>query len=276
MKKTLLFILFFLYTISAAETLNIAAVPWKSPSDLKKFYQPLFDLIESKTSYKVNFMISTNYAELALRVKEKAVDIALFGANSYVEAKQNNPYLVYLATIKLPEDHYYSLIISRKDSDIKTIKDLKGKNFAFTDVGSTSGYIYPNYMLYNAGIKDPKNYFKSISMLQKHYKVYDAVASGAIDAGGCSITSLKKAIRQNGDIYRILLKSPPIPSDPIIAGGHLYPRIINRLKEIFQEAQKSDHFKNYQGDFKGISVKDDTFYDIVRDVNYFVTMGQAK
>ncbi len=276
MKKIIFSVLILSQIILAKEILNIATVPWKAPNDLKNFYQPLFDLIESKTSYKINFMVEKNYAELALRVKEKTVDVALFGANSYVEAKQKDPYLVYLATIKLPEDHYYSLIISRKDSHIKTIKDLKGKNFAFTDVGSTSGYIYPNYMLYNAGVKDPKKYFNTISMLKKHYKIYDAVASKAIDAGGCSITSLKKAIEDHGDIYHIILKSPPIPSDPIVAGGHLYPRIIAKLKEIFIEAQTSDYFKNYNGDFKGVSVKDDSFYDIVRDVNYFVKMGQGE
>jgi len=220
-------------------------------------------------------MIASNYAELAKRVKEKAVDIALFGANSYVEAKYNNPYLVYLGTIKLPTDHYYSLIITRKDSNIKTVQDLKGKNFAFTDVGSTSGYLYPNYMLYKAGIKNPKKFFGSISMLKKHYKVYNAVASGAIDAGACSITSLKKAMEDNGDIYRILLKSRPIPSDPIIAGGHLYPRIIQTLTKIFKESQKNHYFENSPSDFKGISVKDDSFYNIVRDVNHFVKMEKG-
>lgn len=270
MKKTILFILIFSYNLLAQDILNIAAVPWKSHKDLQNFYKPLFDLIEDKTSYKINFMITKNYAELALRVKEKAVDIALFGANSYVEAKYDNPYLTYLATIKLPEDHYNSLIITRKDSKIKTLDDLQGKNFAFTDIGSTSGYIYPNFMLYQAGIKEPKKFFKSISMLKKHPKVYNAVASGAIDAGACSITSLKKAIKDNGDIYRILQKSRPIPSDPIVAGGHLYPRTIEILLKLFNDPMTNEFIEKYNGDFKGISVKDDSFYDIVREVNSFV------
>jgi phosphonate transport system substrate-binding protein len=270
MKKTILFILLLSYNIFAQDTLNIATVPWKAKQDLQKFYQPLFDLIEEKTPYKVHFMITKNYAELALRVKEKAVDIALFGANSYIEAKYSNPYLVYLATIKLPEDHYNSLIITKKDSNIKTLEDLQGKNFAFTDIGSTSGYIYPNFMLYQAGIKDPGKFFNSVSMLKKHPKVYNAVASGAIDAGACSTTSLQKAIQKNGDIYRILQKSRPIPSDPIVAGGHIYPRTIEILLKLFKDPKTNQYIQKYESDFKGISVKDDAYYDIVREVSSFV------
>lgn len=276
MKKTLFLILIFTYSLFALDTLNIATVPWKSHKDLQTFYKPLFDLIEEKTPYKVNFMISKTYAELALRIKEKTVDIALFGANSYVEAKYDNPYLTYLATIRLPEDHYNSLIITRKDSNIKTLEDLKGKNFAFTDIGSTSGYIYPNFMLFQAGIKEPEKFFNSISMLKKHPKVYNAVASGAIDAGACSITSLKKAINDNGDIYRILQKSRPIPSDPIVAGGHLYPRTIETLLTLFQDPKTNEYIQKYNSDFKGLSVKDDNFYNIVREINSFVKNRTAQ
>jgi len=269
MKK--LFIIFLIsLPLFSQKIINIACVPWKAPEDLQTFYKPLFKLIEDKTKYKINFMIAKDYLELSQRINNKSVDIGLFGSNSYIEAKKKNPYLIYLATINFPKDHYYSLIVSKKDSKLKTIKDLKDKNFAFTDIGSTSGYVYPSLMLYKSGIKEPKNYFKSVSMLKKHYKVYNAIAKGSIDAGGCSITSLQNAIEDNGDIYHIIKKSKPIPSDPITAGAHLDKKLIKKLKKIFKESKNSNYFNKYKSDLKGLSVRDDSFYDIVREANSFV------
>ena len=150
-------------------------------------YKPLIKHIEAHTDKKVNFLVANDYMELATRIN--TVDIAVFGPNSYVEAKEIlGDKIVYLGTSMQPNDHYNSVIIARKDSNIFTLQDLKNKNFAFTDIASTSGYVYPSLMLYNEGITNPKEYFKTVIMLKKHYRVYDAIAKGSIDAGGATIT----------------------------------------------------------------------------------------
>ena len=267
--KKLLLILLFIFEAHSAGFLNLATVPWRSESDLVKLYRPLIKLIEKDTKKRVNFFITKDYGELSKRIKAKSVDIAIFGANSYVDAKKANPHIIYLATSMQPGDHYNSIIISRKDSKIKDMQDLKGVNFGFTDKGSTSGYVYPNIMLIEAGI-DPKKDFKTVSMLKKHYKVYDAVAKGAIDAGGCTISNFKKAVERNGDIYRILKKSDPIPQDPIVAAPHLDKKIVKILKESFKNANKTPYFKEFKSDLKGLSVKDDSYYDIVRKAKKFM------
>ena len=40
-------------------------------------------------------------------------------------------------------DDYKSEILVKKDSDIKSLKDLKGKKIALQDVTSTAGYTFP-------------------------------------------------------------------------------------------------------------------------------------
>ena len=47
---------------------------------------------------------------------------------------------------------YFAEVFVRKDSDIKSIADLKGKKIAFVDPSSASGYIYAGAMLKDAGI----------------------------------------------------------------------------------------------------------------------------
>lgn len=267
--KHLLILSIFFSSVFSSDSLRVATVPWQSEKELFHMYQPLIKLLEEKTNKKVNFFVTKDYLELSKRVLSKTVDIAIFGANTYVEAKYENPNLIYLGTSMQPEDHYNSLIISRKDSNIKTLNDLKGKRFAFTDIGSTSGYVYPNLILHNVGI-NPEKDFKSITMLKKHYKVYQAVASGSIDAGGCSLTYYEKAVEKSGDIFHIIKKSDNIPEDPIVAGSHLDKKFIKELKTIFKEANNSGYFEKYPTMLKGISIKDDTYYDIVRSAKKFM------
>jgi phosphonate transport system substrate-binding protein len=268
--KQLFFILIIsIYTFGNSH-INIATVPWRNSDVLEKMYQPLIKLIEDKTSKKVNFLITNNYKELSERIASKNVDIAIFGANSYVDAKELlGDKIVYLGTSMQPLDHYNSLIITHKDSQIYTLRDLVGKNFAFTDFGSTSGYVYPNLMLYKAGIKDTKKYFKTITMLKKHYRVYNAIAKKSIDAGGATASIYNDAIKRNGDIYRVLKRSMPIPQDPIVVSTHMGTKMISKLKKIFKEANKSIYFKKYNTDLKGISIRNDSYYDIVREAKAF-------
>lgn len=267
--KKLFLLLFLLLELGAKDIINLATVPWRSEGELINMYQPLIKLIEKSTKKKVNFLVTKDYSELSKRIKAKSVDIAIFGANSYIDAKEDNPHLIYLATSMQPNDHYNSLIIARKDSNLKKLEDLKGKNFAFTDRGSTSGYVYPNLMLNEAGI-EPKKYFKTVSMLKKHYRVYDSVANGSIDAGGCSSTIYNEAIKKNGDIYTIVKRSAPIPQDPIVASGDLDKELIKTLQKSFKKANKSGLFKKYNTHLKGLSVKSDSYYDIVRKAKKFM------
>ncbi len=268
--KQLFFIFLLAVILNAKDVINMATVPWKSSDQLYRTYKPLIDLIEDRTGKKVNFLISKNYMELSKRILENYVDIALFGANSYVDAKDFlGDKIIYLASCMHPNDHYNSIIITHKSSNIYKVSDLKGKNFAFTDVGSTSGYIYPNYMLFEEGIKEPKKYFKTVVMLKKHNRVYDAIAKRAIDAGGTTNTQYKEAIQRNGDIYRIIKRSDPIPNGPIVVNANMDPKMIKKLKDILKEANKSVYFTNNDSDLKGISIRSDGFYNIVRKIKAF-------
>ncbi len=62
-------------------------------------------------------------------------------------------------------DSYKSEILVKKDSKIKSLKDLKGKKIALQDVTSTAGYTFPLAMLTEAGINATKD-MKIVKMLK--------------------------------------------------------------------------------------------------------------
>ncbi len=273
MKFTLLNFLFFICvnchfmifcdTSSSKETLVIASIPWQNVNTLQQTYAPLIELLQRKLDKNVTLVIPNNYKEVGERLHQKAADIGIFGGNGYVEAKDRYPELIYLATCKQPTAFYNSLIIVRKDRGIQTLKDLHKKSFGFTDIQSTSGYIYPRMMLQEAGFS-PNTFFSRTYFLNKHDKVYDAVAKGAIDGGGVSITMLDQAIQRNGDVFQILQTSAPIPRNAVVAGPHLAPQELGAIRMVLQQAENDKTFSESRSILKGFLLKDDSFYDIVR------------
>jgi phosphonate transport system substrate-binding protein len=47
---------------------------------------------------------------------------------------------------------YWTMFVVQRDSDIKTLKDLNGKKWAYPDAGSTSGFLVPTVMFAEQGI----------------------------------------------------------------------------------------------------------------------------
>ena len=83
---------------------------------------------------------------------------------------------------------YYSYTIVHKDSPIKSWQDLKGKTYAFNDMGSNSGYNMPRYKLVKLGAKSWSSYFSKVIVSGSHEESIRLVARKAIDAS--SVDSL--------------------------------------------------------------------------------------
>lgn len=245
------------------DKLIIASIPGRDTHILIDISQPLISLLRQELSMPVQLLITHDYQELGKRLNAGAADLGVFGGNSYVESKEQYPGIRYLATCKQPTEMYFSQIIVHRTSHINSLDDLRGKSFGFTDRGSTSGYIYPMLILNAKGL-DTDSDFKHIYFLKKHDKVYDAVAYGSIDAGGVSSSAFRKAVQRNGDVFRIIARSEPIPRTPIVAGPHLSDDLFNRIREILRKAESSQVFKQSNSPLKGFSIKDDSFYDIIR------------
>lgn len=262
----IVFIVFGLLAVGPAgarDSLVLVSVPWQKTETLEEIYAPLVKLLEQGMGQEVKFFVAGDYQELGKRMDTGAADIGIFGGNAYVEAKSAYPRIQYLATCMQPTAFYRSLVITRKDSGITGFQGLKGKSFGFTDKKSTSGYLYPLLML-RSNLLQPDRDFRLTYFLKAHDKVYDAVAKGTIDAGGASLTALEKAIARNGEVFRIIAESDPIPRNAVTAAGHLSQETVAKLTGLLAGAARTDFFKQSGSILKGFRIESDAFYDIVR------------
>lgn len=119
------------------------------------------------------------------------------------------------------QPYYRGQFITKADSGITTLADLKGKSFCFVDPNSTSGYIVPNIILKANGI-DADAGDITVTNAGSHNNVAIAVYNGDCDAG---VTYINVMTDESADLAATypdiatavvpFLDTDPIPNDGV-------------------------------------------------------------
>src|SRR5712692_11017858 len=172
-----------LFTIPVtAQELRFGFTPVLSEPEMRAEFEPLMTYLSDALGQRVVLYIAKDYGDLRTQMEKGAVDIGSFSPFAYVDAAQGGKIRIIAQSIIEGSATYRGLIVTRKDSGLKTIADLKNKRFAFVDPKSASGYVYPRAMLIEKRI-NPDNYFKETIFAGSHDKVIAAVLEGRVDAG---------------------------------------------------------------------------------------------
>jgi len=255
----------------AAETLNFAVGLYQPNKELNdKTYQPLADYLAKKTGRQVKLTTVDTWEGIAKSLANGETDMALMGPWGYVLAN-NEAEANAIATIEYNgKPEYYAIIITHPKSGIETLKDLKGKNFAFGDKGSTSGYLIPYYHFTKNGI-EPETYFKRV-VHTKHQAIETQVTRGELDAGA-DYNRNRDAMIDSGLIKaedsKIIWTSDPLPNDAFGVSQNIYKNkeLVKKLQlalsSVGEELKKNPDLlpKNYTG----FQIKDDSFYKPIKD-----------
>jgi phosphonate transport system substrate-binding protein len=162
------------------------------------------------------------------------------------------------------------LIITNPKTKATSLKDLKGKTFAFGDKGSTSGYLIPFYYMMKEKI-NPDEYFSKV-LYTKHQAIETQVTKGELDAGA-DYNRNRNAMIEEGLIKaedsKIIWQSDPLPNDAVALSPELLKnkKFVNTLQaalvNIGEELKANPNLlpKHYTGFVK----KTDSFYKPIRD-----------
>jgi phosphonate transport system substrate-binding protein len=153
---------------------------------------------------------------------------------------------------------------------VNSLKDLKGKSFAFGDKGSTSGYLIPFHHMMKEGI-DPDKYFSKV-LYTKHQAIETQVTKGELDAGA-DYNRNRNTMIDDGLIKaedsKIIWQSEPLPNDAVALSPELMKNkkfvasLQAALEEVGSELKMNPALlpKHYTGFVK----KSDGFYKVIRD-----------
>ena len=194
---TLIAVVTYLMTVSAmAETvLRVSAIPDEAPTELQRKFQPLGEYLEKETAMKIEFIPVTDYAASVEALVSKKIDLVWFGGFTFVQANIRSNRGVVPLVQREEDQKFTSVFITRADSGIKQLADLKGKTFSFGSPSSTSGHLMPRSFLLAAKI-DPDKDFKQLAFSGAHDATIAAVAGGKVQAGAVNSSVWNKFVQE--------------------------------------------------------------------------------
>ncbi|MBM4313942.1 MAG: phosphate/phosphite/phosphonate ABC transporter substrate-binding protein, partial [Deltaproteobacteria bacterium] len=202
-------------------------IPRDNPRIMYEKYQPLLDYLATKTPYKFELVLKKNYEETINALSSGETSVALLDPLTYLEAHAKYGAVSILKSRGVDgTTNYKSVIITKKDSPVRTLTDLKGKSVAFASSKSASGNLMPRYILADAGIhlKDLSDY----ANFDYHDSVVKAVLKGRYTAGAVRESVAKKYMKHG---LAVIAESESIPMGPLVAGPDTPHAVIGDIKK---------------------------------------------
>ncbi|HEX3953831.1 MAG TPA: phosphate/phosphite/phosphonate ABC transporter substrate-binding protein [Stellaceae bacterium] len=223
-------------------TVRLGVEPYDTAARLVPIYQKVGKLIGEKLGCDVEVFVSTSYNAEIEAMRSGKLEIGEFGPLGYVLAHQVAKAEAVAAFGKADgtPDTYWASLVTYPGTGIKTVAEIKGHSFAFSDPASTSGHLFPAYGLRKGGV-DPDKDIKPI-FAGSHTSSFEALYNHKVDAGELNSEQLESATQRghykDGDLV-FLWKSDPIPTDPFAVRGDLPAAFKKRLTAVLQHLDLS-------------------------------------
>ncbi len=251
-------------------------LPSSDPEKLNDALSWLSGYLAQVTGDDFSVVVTKDYEELLIRMKEGSVDLACLNTVGYIKLRKDIPNVKYVGTFLEKDDedgsmsgYYRSYIVSLKDRGFSSIKDLEGGTFAFVSRDSTSS-VYAKYALRKMGI-DPFAFFGKAFYLNRHDRVVKSLLAGSVDAGAISQGMYRNAVETFGDVFDVLVLSEPIPHDLMVASRsfptdkvELYRKALIQLSPDYEGFEKVRKALGWGA--LGFGVFDESFYDRAEEI----------
>ncbi len=222
--------------------LRVAVGAMISPRKTFSFYQELLVYLQDRLGRRVELVQKKTYAETNLLLAKGEIDLAFICSGPYATQGQKMGLKLLAAPQVAGATTYRSYLIVHKDSPYKTLADLAGTTFAFTDPDSNTGWLVPRFWLLQAG-QTPHRFFGKFLFTHGHDNSILAVAKKLVD--GASVDSLIWDYHQA--TYpsltaktRIIRKSQPFGIPPVVGS----PSLSARSGQAIQEQLFAMHLNN--------------------------------
>lgn len=186
---------------------------------------------ERRLERPVSFVQRGNYREVVDLVRQGKIDFAWVCGYPYVRHRREMRLVAAPLWRGKPLYQAY-LIVPAEDRRSKTLLDLRGEVFAYSDPDSNSGYLYPQYLLAQAG-ENPGSFFSRSFYTWGHRKVVEAVSVG-LAAGGAVDGYVWDVLDETGSGLtrgtRIMARSPPLGHPPFVARSNIIETDFQRFR----------------------------------------------
>ncbi|HJG84321.1 MAG TPA: phosphate/phosphite/phosphonate ABC transporter substrate-binding protein [Weissella thailandensis] len=262
--------------------LNVQFVPSTQADTIQAKAKPLEKLLKKELGIPVHVTISTDYNTVVEAMGSGKVDMGFLPPDPYVQAHKQYGAKVILQsqrygindkkndgsdTDKLV-DYYRALVVVKKDSGIKNVKDLKGKKIAVQNPTSDAGYIFPVVDLKKKGMNVVKN--SDLVTVKGHDQGVISVVNGDTDAAFVFDDARNLVKEDNPDVFkdtRVLKYTTKIPNDTITLRKGVSKADSKTIQKAMIKVSKTDKGKKVMKDvysWAGVTKSKDSNFDTVR------------
>lgn len=248
--------------------LRVAVAAVISPKGTVESYSPFLDYLEEKLNRPVELIQRRTYLEVNDLIEHGEVDIAFVCTSAYIQGHDTFGMELLVAPQVDGKTTYNSYLIVPTSSQAQSMKDLRGRVFAFTDPISLSGRVYPTYIVQQLGFT-PEEFFARTFFTYSHDEAIRAVASGVADGAAVDSLVYDYAIARDPSLaekVKIIHRSPDFGIPPVVVSPFARPQVKEELQSLFLEMANDIHA---QDALDSIGVErfvliDDNAYDSVR------------
>lgn len=271
--------------------LNVQFVPSVQANKIEAKAKPLAKLLSKKLGIPVHVTVSTDNTALVESMASKKVDVGFLPSDAYVLAHKRKAADPLLQAMRYDYDEpsgkqnpnkldskYQSMIIVRKNSKIKSIKDLKGKKIAIQDPTSTSGYILPVAELYKKGINVVKD--DNLVNVKGHDQGVVSVLNGDTDAAFVFKDARNLVAKDEPNVFKEVKPiyfTKKVPNDTISVRSNMSSafrkKLAKSMKEIVKTKEGAKILNNIY-DHYGYKDAKDSDYNIIREYQSLAKKAQ--
>ncbi len=248
--------------------LRVAVASMISPKSTFTTYQDLLHFLGEELGRSTQMIQRPTYAAVNELVRTGQVDMAFVCTRAYVEGHDAFGMELLAVPQIQNESVYHAYIIVSTKSDIYSLADLRGHNFAFTDPLSNTGHLVPLYLLFKMGEK-PDTFFARTTFTYSHDNSIHSVAEGLLDAAAVDSLVYDQLVKQEPSIAektRIIYRSPPYGAPPVVVHPNLNPELKDALQQQLLHLHETREGQQILGRLAidRFVLPDDRAYDTIR------------
>lgn len=215
--------------IQAAD-LTLAMTPRFAPEEILARVTPLKDRLEAALGKSIEILISPDFKDFEKRLKGGEIDLAYVNPTLYPSAAPVHE-AVAMASEGASGTRLRGVIITRDDSPIVSIEDLKGQAVAIVSLKSTGGYLSQKVTLEKAGL-DLASLRIEEARDNKQENVILSVFHGDVGAGFINEDALRIADNYvPSNRIRVIQRTAWMPNWAISVKHSLPPEVKDKVRD---------------------------------------------
>ncbi len=238
-------------------TLTVGIVPQQSASELARVWIPVLGALSERAGLSLRFATAPDIPAFEKRLAAGAYDVAYMNPYHYSVFAQKPGYVAFA---KEKGRRLRGLVVVRKDSMIKDMKELAGQQIAFPAPAAFAATVLVRAEFERMGVPITPVFVKS------HESVYLNVAQRQIEAGGGIVRTLQTMDAPVRDELRVLWQTKDYTPHAFAAHPRVPAADLQALRAAMLTADSDPRMRSVlEGiGFKGFDAAQDAEWNDVR------------